>query len=77
MNKTTSQFYWQVQKAERTKSKFLIKQAELNKDLFLISKDLTIEDWRRIRAGDYYSKRDELTGNEQMEFILNRIKIYR
>ena len=70
-------FYWQVQKAERTKNKFLIKQAELNRDLFLISKNLTIEDWRRIRAGDYYNKRDELKGNEQMEYILDRIKIYR
>lgn len=77
MNKTVSQFYWQVQKAERTKSKFLIKQAELNRDLFLISKDLTLHQWRRIRSGDYYIKRDELTGNEQMEFILDRIKIYR
>ena len=69
-------FYWQVQNAERTKNKFLIKQAQLNRDLFLISKNLTIEDWRRIRSGDYYNIRDELKGNEQMEFILDRIKFY-
>lgn len=69
-------FNWQVQKAQHTNSYFLIDQAKLNRELYLISKDLTIEDWRIIRSGDYYQIRDQLSGNKQMEFIIERIRYY-
>ena len=76
-------FDWQIQKAYKTKNQFFIDQALLNKRLFLISKDLTIEDWRKIRTGDYYIKRDQSKGNlildpyiPQMQFIISRIKKY-
>jgi hypothetical protein len=49
----------------------------------MISKNLTIEDWRKIRTGDYYIKRDQSVGNlilnpyiPQMQFIISRIKKY-
>lgn len=69
-------FNWQVQKALNTKSYFLIQQAKLNRELYLISKDLSIEDWRIIRSGDYYQIKDQLSGNEQIEFIIERIRYY-
>jgi len=69
-------FYWQLQKAEKSKNYFLIQQAKLNKELYLISKDLTIEDWRIIRSGAYYEERDKLSGNDQMKFIIERIRYY-
>jgi len=69
-------FYWQLQKAEKSKNYFLIQQAKLNRELYLISKDLTIEDWRIIRYGAYYEERDKLSGNDQMKFIIERIRYY-
>jgi hypothetical protein len=76
-------FNWQIQKANKTGNEFFIKQALLNRELFLISKNLTIEDWRKIRTGDYYIKRDQSVGNlvlnpyiPQMQFIISRIKKY-
>jgi hypothetical protein len=50
----------------------------LNKQLIKLCKDLSIDDWRRIRSGDYYQIRDELTEDsiKQMYFIINRIKKY-
>jgi len=69
-------FYWQLQKAEKSKNYFLIQQAKLNRELYLISKDLTIEDWRIIRSGAYYEERDKLSGNDQMKFIIERIRYY-
>lgn len=69
-------FYWQLQKAEKSKNYFLIQQAKLNRELYLISKDLSIEDWRIIRSGDYYQIRDQLSGNKQMEFIIEKIRYY-
>jgi len=69
-------FYWQLQKAEKSKNFFLIQQAKLNKELYLISKDLSIEDWRIIRSGDYYEKRDKLSGLDQIKFIIEKVKYY-
>jgi hypothetical protein len=69
-------FYWQLQKAEKSQNYFLIQQAKLNRELYLISKDLTIEDWRIIRSGAYYEERDKLSGNDQMKFIIERIRYF-
>jgi len=38
--------------------------------------NLDLNDWRKIRAGDYWSKRDSLRGIEQSRFIYNRILDY-
>lgn len=50
----------------------------LNKQLIKLCKDLSIDEWRRIRSGDYYQIRDSLTEDSinQMYFIINRIKKY-
>lgn len=69
-------FYWQLQKAEKSKNFFLIQQAKLNKELYLISKDLSIEDWRIIRSGDYYEERDKLSSIDQIKFIIEKVKYY-
>ena len=69
-------FDYQVKKAFAIKNNFLIQQAKLNRELYLISKDLTIEDWRIIRSGNYYQIRDQLSGNKQMEFIIENIRYY-
>jgi hypothetical protein len=66
------------------KEKYRLKSEKFNLDrqLIKLSKELTIDDWRQIRSGDYYQIRDsffnKLTNNEieQMYFILNRIKKY-
>jgi hypothetical protein len=70
-------FNWQVKKAYATKNDFLIEQANLNRDIYIYSKNLTIEDWRIIRSGNYYQMRDKLKGNELMKFILEKIRYYR
>jgi len=69
-------FNWQVKKAYATKNDFFIEQANLNRDIYIYSKNLTIEDWRIIRSGNYYERRDKLKGNELMKFILEKIRYY-
>ena len=49
---------------------------ELTKDLIKLSKNLTIDDWRIIRKNNYYKIRDNLQGNQQMNFIKARITTY-
>lgn len=66
-------FNWQIAKAYKTKNELFIEDAILNKRLYYLAKDLTIEDWRRIRSGDYYQIRDKLEWAEQKKFIIERI----
>jgi len=49
---------------------------QLTKDLIKLSKNLTIDDWRIIRKNNYYKIRDNLQGNQQMNFIKARITTY-
>jgi len=51
-------------------------QSYWHKLLFLKTMNLDLNDWRKIRAGDYWSKRDSLRGIEQSRFIYNRILDY-
>lgn len=67
---------YQIYKAERTNKSYLIQNAVLDKIMWEISKDLTIEDWRIIRGGEYWKIRDKLTGIEQKQFIRNCIQSY-
>lgn len=66
-------FNWQISKAYKTNNKHFIEDAILNKRLYYLSKDLSIEDWRVIRSGDYYEIRDKLEWAEQKQFIIDRI----
>jgi len=47
-----------------------------HKLIFLKSINLSINDWREIRTGDYYLVRDSLSGIEQSKFIHGRIIDY-
>ena len=54
----------------------------LTKDLIKLCENLTIDDWRQIRKGDYYQIRDSyvINGNnkykEQIIFIKQRVEKY-
>jgi hypothetical protein len=58
------------------------KQYHLTKDLIKLCENLTIDDWRQIRKGDYYQIRDSyvINGNnkykEQIMFIKQRVEKY-
>lgn len=47
------------------------------KKIFVNSFDLKISDWKGVRRGDYYDKRDSLKGIERDKFIYNRIIEYK
>ena len=47
-----------------------------HKLLFLTTMDLDLNDWRKIRVGDYWARRDLLEGIDQSEFIYNRVIDY-
>ena len=47
-----------------------------HKLLFLKTMNLDLNDWRKIRVGDYWSIRDSLQGIEQSKFIYNRVIDY-
>jgi len=47
-----------------------------HKLLFLKTLDLNINDWRKIRSGDYWLIRDSLRGIEQSKFIYERVCDY-
>ena len=47
------------------------------KKIFFHSFDFKIDDWREVRAGDYYEIRDALTGIDRDKFILKRIIQYK
>ena len=41
-----------------------------------IVKHMSIEDWKKLRVGDYYKKRDTLRGVAQFEFVVKRVQNY-
>lgn len=47
-----------------------------HKLLFIKTLHLDINDWRKIRVGDYWARRDSLQGIEQSKFIYNRVIDY-
>ena len=47
------------------------------KKIFVNSFDLEISDWRKLRSGDYYQKRDSLKNIDRDKFIFNRIMQYK
>jgi hypothetical protein len=47
-----------------------------SKNIFLLSINLTIADWKKIRSDDYWITHDCLDGIEKSKFIFNRIKTY-
>ncbi|MEI6508582.1 MAG: hypothetical protein WCO54_08845 [Bacteroidota bacterium] len=72
-NNIEKAFNWAIIKAEKTKNKFFIEDAILNKRLYYLSRDLSIDDWRAIRSGNYYEIRDKLEYAEQKRFIIDCI----
>lgn len=61
---------------EKEKSRLHWENINVNRELIKLCKDLTIEDWRIIRTGNYYEIRDKLTDIEQKQFIRNSILSY-
>jgi len=47
-----------------------------HKLLFLKTLDLNINDWRKIRSGDYWLIRDSKKGIERSKFIYERVCSY-
>jgi len=47
------------------------------KMIFIESHDLGIEDWRKIRSGNYYDKIDSLSNVSRDRFILKKILEYK
>ena len=47
------------------------------KQIFIQSVDLDISDWKIIRVGDYYQKRDSYEGIKRDKFILKKILEYK
>lgn len=74
--KIKSTFDYQIYKAERIGKSYFIQEAILDKSIWELSKDLTIEDWRKIRTGDYWQIRDNLKGIEQKQFLKNCLNKY-
>jgi len=53
------------------------KKSELDKILFNRSLQLSIEDWREIRGGEFWQEYDEIECNiEKHEFTLEKIDSY-
>tara|TARA_R100000541_G_scaffold15833_2_gene25255 strand:+ start:402 stop:716 length:315 start_codon:yes stop_codon:yes gene_type:complete len=46
------------------------------KKLFIETLNLTIDDWKEIRVGDYFKIKDSLSGIDQNKFILSRVMNY-
>jgi hypothetical protein len=46
------------------------------KKLFIETLNLTIDDWKEIRVGDYFEIKDSLSGIDQNKFILSRVMKY-
>ena len=46
------------------------------KKLFIETLNLTIDDWKEIRVGDYFKIKDSLSGIDQNKFILSRVMKY-
>lgn len=44
--------------------------------IFLKSMNMDLSDWRKMRVGDYWSKRDSLRGLERYKFIYSRLIDY-
>lgn len=51
-------------------------QSYIKKLIYCFSLNLTIDDWRIIRSGDYWDVRDSLTGIKKDKFTLKRIVKY-
>lgn len=47
------------------------------KRIFIESHDLTIDDWREIRSGNYYDLRDSIYDMDRDKFILKKIIEYK
>lgn len=47
------------------------------KNIFVSSFNFQISDWKGVRSGDYYDKRDSLKGIERDKFIYDRIIEYK
>ena len=47
-----------------------------HKQLFLKTLDFDLNDWKKIRSGDYWEKRDSKQGIEQLKFIYERVTQY-
>lgn len=61
---------------EKEKSRLHWENINVNRELIKLCKDLTIEDWRIIRTGNYYEIKDKLEGVEQKIYIRNCIQSY-
>jgi hypothetical protein len=61
---------------EKEKKRLYWENINVNRELIKLCKDLTIEDWRIIRGGNYWQIRDKLTDIEQKQFIRNCIQSY-
>ena len=46
----------------------------LHKQLFNLTNEFTIDDWKKIRDKDYYDSLMNLEINDQKKFTLNRVK---
>ena len=46
------------------------------KTLFTKTINLDLSDWRKIRGGDYWEKRDSLNGIDRIMFICSRVDKY-
>jgi hypothetical protein len=50
---------------------------KIHKQLFNLTHDFTIDDWRLIRTETYWQTIDELPGDAKKEYTLKCVKYYR
>lgn len=51
-------------------------KSDIDQKLFKHHLSLGLDDWRKIRSGDYYDIVDKKTGIERSKFILQKIEEY-
>lgn len=49
---------------------------KFKRELFILTFNFTIKDWREVRKGDYWEKRDSLQGVAMDRFKLSRVREY-
>jgi hypothetical protein len=49
---------------------------KFKRELFILTLNFTVKDWREVRKGDYWEKRDALQGVARDRFKLSRVREY-
>lgn len=74
IEKVNKRFDYQI---SNSKIKYNLSLNKINKKLFNLSLKLDLNDWRKIRKGDFWEKIDKLDGDLKKHiFTLLRINIY-